>query len=444
MTFQDLNLNNPLWNALEDLSFSVPTTIQKQAFPVIMSGRDVQGIAQTGTGKTIAYLLPLLRQWQFNKSRHTQILVIVPTRELVVQVVEQAENLAKYMNVVVKGVYGGTNLKTQAYELAEGCDILVGTPGRLLDLGYHGTLNFKSIKKLVIDEVDEMLALGFRSQLEHMLDLLPDRRQNLLFSATMSEDVEALMDEYFNAPERIEAAPPGSPVSNINQTLYRVPNYNTKINLLKLLWEENTLMNKVLMFVSTKALADRLFEKLSQEYPDTIGVIHSNKDQNYRFNAVNTFKSGQTRMLIATDIIARGIDIEDVSHVINFDMPDEPQNYIHRIGRTGRADKKGEAISLVSDLEVDYLNDIQAYMENDIPLLLLPENLDISDVLMDFEIPQIQMKNVLGKLPKVSDSQGAFHEKKAKNTKINTKIRYKDKMKAKYGKPKTRGQKKKK
>ncbi len=441
MTFKDLNLNIPLWNALDDLGYETPTTIQRQSFPIIMSGKDVQGIAQTGTGKTIAYLLPLLKMWQFNKSRHTQILILVPTRELVVQVVEQASALSKYMNVVVKGVYGGTNLKTQAYDVAEGCDVLVGTPGRLLDLGYHGTLNFKLIKKLVIDEVDEMLALGFRSQLEHILDLLPEKKQNLLFSATMSDDVELLIEGYFNAPQKVEAAPPGSPVSNINQAMYRLTNFNTKINLLKKLWQERPEINKALLFVSTKAIADQLFNKLSEEYPDQLAVIHSNKDQNYRFNAVNKFKANEVRMLIATDIIARGIDIEDVSHVINFDLPDEPQNYIHRIGRTGRADKKGEAISFVGDLDTDYLDEIQNFMDTKIPLLSLPQDLVISEIMEAFELPQIQMKNVLGKLPKVSESKGAFHEKKAKNRRTNTKVSYKEKMKEKYGKPITRGQK---
>ncbi len=198
MTFRDLNLSNPLLNALDDAGFTTPTTIQYKAYPVIMSGRDVRGIAQTGTGKTIAYLLPLLKMWSFSKARHPQILIIVPTRELVVQVVDQATLITKYMNVVIRGVYGGTNLKTQAFEISEGLDIIVGTPGRLLDLGYHGSLNLRAIKKLVIDEVDEMLALGFRSQLEHIMELLPEKRQNLLFSATIDENVEILLGEYFN------------------------------------------------------------------------------------------------------------------------------------------------------------------------------------------------------------------------------------------------------
>ncbi|KXK38864.1 MAG: DEAD/DEAH box helicase [Saprospiraceae bacterium] len=441
MTFKELNLNKPLWNALDDADITHPTTIQHKVFPVAMSGRDIIGIAQTGTGKTLAYLLPIMRMWTFNKSRHTTALIIVPTRELVVQVVEVAMMLGKYMNIVIRGVYGGTNLKTQAYELAEGCDILVGTPGRLLDLGYHGSLNLKAVKKLVIDEVDEMLALGFRSQLEHILDLLSGKRQNLMFSATITEEVEKLIEAFFNSPEKIEAAPAGSPLSNINQSLYRIPNFNTKVNLLQLLLRQNQSLTKVLVFVATKALADELYDRINDEFLDQIGIIHSNKDQNFRFNAVNRFQDGTLRVLIATDIIARGLDIEDVSHVINFDLPDEPNSYIHRIGRTGRADKRGEAIAFVGDLDVQWLEEIEALMQYQIPVATLPEDLVISDVLTESEIPKVHMKNTLGKLPKINDEGSAFHEKKAKNQKSNVKIRHKDKMHAKYGKPKTRGQK---
>jgi ATP-dependent RNA helicase RhlE len=443
MTFKDFNLNNALWNALDDLGYTTPTTIQEKAITVIMSGRDVQGIAQTGTGKTIAYLLPLLKMWVFNKNRHAQILIIVPTRELVVQVVEQANALAKYSNCVVRGVYGGTNLKVQAAEIAEGCDIVVGTPGRVLDLGYHGSLNLKVIKKFVIDEMDEMLALGFRSQLEHMMDLLPEKRQNLLFSATITDDVEGLMNEYFNSPEKIEAAPSGTPLTNIDQCIYRIPNFNTKINLLTCLIKERAEMDKILIFVSTKALADELHDRVSPLLEGQVGLIHSNKDQNYRFNAVNRFKDGTYRILIATDIIARGIDILDVSHVINFDMPDEAESYIHRIGRTGRADKRGESISLIGDLDVDMLNDVEAFMNYKINIKEHPADVEISDILVDSELPKIQMKNTLGRVPVLRESSSAFHEKKAKNQKVNVKIRYTEKMKAKYKKPITRGQKKK-
>ncbi len=443
MTFKDLHLTNALWNALDDAGLEVPTPIQYQSFPVIMSGRDVHGIAQTGTGKTIAFLLPLFRLLNFSKSRNPQVMVIVPTRELVVQVANTAQQISKYMTMETKGVFGGTNLRTQAAELAEGCDVIVGTPGRLLDLMYHGVLNTKSIRKLVIDEVDEMLALGFRSQLEHILELLPEKRQNLLFSATITDEVENVLDEYFQQPVRVEAAPPGTPVEKIRQCVYRVPNYNTKINLLRWLLENHADMSRVLLFVSTKALADELFSSLSETLAGQVGVIHSNKDQNYRFQSVRNFQEGKTRILIATDIIARGIDIADVSHVINFDLPEVPQYYIHRIGRTGRADKEGIAISLVSDQDAGKLQEIEEMMQYQIPVLPHPEAVPVSTVLTEAEMPRVQMKNVLGKTPVLRENQTAFHEKKTKNKKTNQKVTHKEKMMAKYGKPKTRGQKRK-
>ncbi|MGB4845283.1 MAG: DEAD/DEAH box helicase, partial [Ferruginibacter sp.] len=203
MLFSDLNLNNPLLNALDEMGFVNPTTIQHRVFPVVMSGRDVCGIAQTGTGKTFAYLLPLLRLWKFSKDKNPQILVIVPTRELVTQVVESVNKLCTYMSVIAVGVYGGVNINTQWKELQNGADVLVATPGRLYDLILNGAFKTKSIKKLVIDEMDEMLNLGFRTQIKNILDLLPQKRQNLLFSATITEDVEALMQTYFNDPERV-------------------------------------------------------------------------------------------------------------------------------------------------------------------------------------------------------------------------------------------------
>ena len=442
MTFKDLHLTNALWNALDDAGFQQPTTIQHASFPVVMSGRDVHGIAQTGTGKTVAYLLPLLRLWTFSKIRQPQVVIIVPTRELVAQVVEEAQLLARYMSCIVQGVYGGTNLNTQAAMVAEGADIVVGTPGRLLDLAYHGALKLKAVKKLVIDEVDEMLALGFRSQLEHLIDMLPAKRQNLLFSATITDDVELIIQEHFNNPVRVEAAPPGTPVAGIHQVIYRVPNYHTKVNLLIWLLEHHAEMTKVLVFVSTKSLADTVFTALQEKWPEHVGVIHSNKDQNYRFKAVTSFKEGTIRILVATDIIARGIDVEDVSHVVNFDVPDDPLLYIHRIGRTGRADKLGEALSLVSNIDADHWQRIVDHLGASPELIEIPQSVVISDQLTDDEMPKVQMKNVLVQVPKIHEGS-AYHEKKASNKKVNRKISHKEKMMAKYGKPKTRGAKRK-
>jgi ATP-dependent RNA helicase RhlE len=390
--FKDFKIDKRLSAALTDLGYTRPTTIQEKVFSVVMSGADVCGIAQTGTGKTIAYLLPLLNQWKYSKTKEPQILIIVPTRELVLQVVETVKSLAAHLSIDVVGVYGGVNINTQRLEMQNGFDVLVATPGRLFDLAVTGAFKVKSIKKLVIDEVDEMLNLGFRTQLKNILDLLPQRRQNLLFSATLIEEVEVLMNEYFPAPVRVEAAPAGTPVENIIQTAYEVPNFYTKVALLKLLLTEDAAMTKVLVFVATKKLADQLYEELEPEFEGTMGLIHSNKEQNHRFNTVKSFKEGTYRFIIATDIVARGIDVAEVTHVINFDLPDVPESYVHRIGRTGRADKKGFAISFVTEKDNDTREAIESFMKFSIPVSPLPPHLQLSTRLTDDEQPKVYMK----------------------------------------------------
>lgn len=442
MIFSDLNLGARLLNALDEKGFTNPTTIQHRVFPIVMSGRDVCGIAQTGTGKTFAYLLPLLRLWKFSKDKNPQILIIVPTRELVVQVVESVKELTPYMNVVAAGVYGGVNINTQWKALQNGADVLVATPGRLYDLIVNGAFKTRSIKKLVIDEMDEMLNLGFRTQIKNILDLLPGKRQNLLFSATITDEVERLMDTYFNNPERVEAAPTGTPLENIEQAYFDVPNFYTKVNLLHLLLTEDESMTKVLVFAATKKLADDLYEQLETKFPGTAGVIHSNKEQNHRFNTVKQFHEGGYRFIIATDIVARGIDISEVTHVINFDVPDVPENYIHRIGRTGRADKKGIAISFITEKERPLQTAIEALMKQPIPNSTLPEDLVISDELTEDEKPKVFMKTIQLKIPKKEERGPAFHPKSAKNSKVNFIVRKKDRMMKKYGKPIKRAPKK--
>lgn len=442
MTFSDLNLSSPLLKALEEAGIHTPTTIQEKVFSVVMSGRDVCGIAQTGTGKTFAYLLPSLRLWKYSKDNAPQVLVIVPTRELVTQVVDAVNTLTPYMSVKAVGVYGGVNINTQKLAVAEKIDVLVATPGRLYDLMLDGAFKQKAIKRLIIDEMDEMLNLGFRTQVKNILDLLPPKRQNLLFSATITPDVESILGEYFNDPERVEAAPTGTPLENIEQVKYNVPNFNTKVNLLTLLLQEDKSMNKLLVFTASRAMADELYARIEPLFPAVAGVIHSNKEQNHRFNTVKQFKEGQYRFIIATDIVARGIDVAEVSHVINFDIPDTAENYIHRIGRTGRADKKGIAISFVSPREETFLQKIEALMKYIIPTVELPVNLEISDVLTGDEMPKVHMKEIQLKVPSKENLGAAFHEKSAKNSKVNTVISRKERMMKKYGKPKTRGQKK--
>ena len=441
MTFSELNLSKQLLRAVDDLGFDQPTTIQSKAFSVIMSGKDVVGLAQTGTGKTLAFLLPLLNLLKYSNQIEPRIIILVPTRELVIQVVEEVEKLSTYMSVRVGGVYGGANINTQKSMLMEGLDILVATPGRMLDLSLNGSLKLKCIQKLVIDEMDEMLNLGFRTQLKNILDVMPEKRQNLLFSATMNEDVDLIIEDYFNSPQKIEAAAHGTPLEKIIQSGFNVPNFYTKVNLLIHLLESTSDMTKVLIFTGSKRLADLLHEIISEKFPDEFGIIHSNKSQNFRFNSLRQFQDGKHRGLIATDLVSRGLDISDVTHVVNFDMPDDSSNYIHRIGRTGRADKDGVAISFITKAEEKFQLQIEEMMKMKIPLVDLPLELVISEELIEQERPVIPGVNYASEAT-IKDSRGAFQEKKKKNTKVNLGGSYKIEIKKKYKKPKTRGQKK--
>lgn len=441
MNFKDLNLNTPLFNAIEDLGFITPTPIQDKAFNIVASGKDVVGIAQTGTGKTFAYMLPILRYLKYSTQENPRVLILVPTRELVVQVVEEIEKLSKYINNRVLGVYGGTNINTQKRAIAEGLDILVATPGRLYDLALSRVLQLKSIQKLVIDEVDVMLDLGFRHQLINIFDLLPERRQNIMFSATMTQDVDLLINDFFISPQRISIAVSGTPLKNITQQRYNVPNFYTKVNLLVHLLNNTKTFNKVLIFVAYKRMADRLFEKLDMFFKEELCIIHSNKTQNYRLRSIEQFKEGYNRILIATDVMARGLDIDNVSHVINFDTPEYPENYMHRIGRTGRAERKGTALIFSTKKELEAIENIENLMNMEVPIIEFPDGVEISNELIEEERPQIKERNNPTKRREEDAPGPAFHEKKAKNQKENLGGSYKFKIAKKYKKPKTRGDK---
>lgn len=439
MSFHDLNLNTPLRNALEDLDFQTPTPIQSQAFSSIMSGRDVIGIAQTGTGKTFAYLLPLLRMLKYSKQKNPRILILVPTRELVVQVVEEIEKLTAYINVRFSGVYGGVNINTQQQELMQGQDILVATPRRLYDLVLRRAIQLKSIQKLVIDEVDVMLDLGFKFQVNNLLELLPENRQSIMFSATMTETVEKLIRTNFRSPEKISVAVSGTPLENIDQRVYRAPNFNTKANLLKHLLADDASYYKVLIFISDRRLADRLYDILQMKFPQQTSLVHTGKSQNYRLKSVADFNEGLSRILIATDVMARGLDIENISHVVNFDTPHYAENYMHRIGRTGRAEKKGISLLLTTEKEQDALESIEELMNMEVPKYGLPEEVEISTELIPEEKPRaIEINNPHSA---VEQAGPAFHEKKEKNKKVNLGGSYRREIAKKYKKPKTRGDK---
>ncbi|WP_298996879.1 DEAD/DEAH box helicase [uncultured Tenacibaculum sp.] len=440
-TFQDLDLSNPLRNSIEELGFVNPTPIQEQAFPVIRSGKDVVGIAQTGTGKTFGYLLPILRDLKFSKQQHPRVMILVPTRELVVQVVDEIEKLAKYITLKTVGVYGGVNLNRHKEAVMQGADIIVATPGRLYDLALSNVLKLKSIQKLVIDEVDVMLDLGFRFQLLNIFDLLPQRRQNIMFSATMTEDVEALIDDFFIAPHKIAIAVSGTPLDNIQQTSYDVPNFYTKVNLLNYLLFDKSEFSKVLVFAPNKRNADRLFDCVAEEFPSQACVIHSNKTQNYRLRSIEQFNKGEKRILIATDVIARGLDLEEVTHVVNFDVPHFPENYMHRIGRTGRAEHEGKSILFATEKEQEAKQRIEELMNYTIPKLEIPEQVEITKQLTEEERPKEEREVNKNRTSQEYEAGPAFHEKKEKNKKTNQGGSYRRELAKKYKKPKTRGDK---
>ena len=440
-TFSDFKLTPILHDAVEHLGFNIPTAIQSASFSKICSGRDFIGIAQTGTGKTMAYTLPLLRNLAQLSQNSPRILILVPTRELVLQVVESIEKLSKELPFKIVGIFGGTNINTQKKQIENGADIVVATPGRLYDLAISRALRLKTIQKLVIDEVDVMLDLGFRHQLINIFDLLPEQRQNIMFSATMNFEVENIISKFFKNPNKVSTALSGTPLKNIKQTRFDVPNYNSKVNLLLYLLKQKDAFNKVLIFVNQKRIADRLFEELELNFGNECGVLHSNKSQNYRQNAIKEFKNGTYRLLVTTDLMARGIDIDVVSHVISFNTPEFSENYLHRIGRTGRAQKQGQSILLSTRKEQEFRLQIERYMDYEIQVCHWPTEVEISNELMPEERNIVKERYNPNKKKNEDVPGPAFHEKKDKNKKVNLGGTYRKAIAKKYKKPKTRGDK---
>ncbi|ESU18525.1 putative ATP-dependent RNA helicase [Flavobacterium cauense R2A-7] len=416
-TFEQFNLPKSLQKAIYDLGLTTPTPIQVKSFPVIMSGRDVMGIAQTGTGKTYAYLLPILKQWKFTPTHTPKVVIIVPTRELVVQVAEEVEKLTKYMSVRVLGVYGGVNINTQKTSVYQGVDVLVGTPGRMMDLALDNVVRFDEMQKLVIDEFDEILNLGFRFQITSILSMMRPKRQNILFSATMTDEVDELLDEYFDFPEEVSLAQSGTPLEKIQQFAYHVPNFLTKVNVLKHLLSQDEALERILIFINNKRVADILMDLLEEDFPGQFGVIHSNKSQNYRLNTMASFQAGEIRGIVTTDIMARGLDISDITHVINMQFSETPEQYIHRIGRTGRADKEGIAISLIAPTEEEFQVEAELLMEKELEILPVPEGIKIEEKRLEFEKDKKKVKFLMKKVK--LEGGAAFHEKSDKNKQVN-------------------------
>ncbi|PCH99331.1 MAG: DEAD/DEAH box helicase [Bacteroidetes bacterium] len=440
--FENFKLNKQLFNGISELDYDRPTPIQEKVFSVVLSGRDVVGIAQTGTGKTLAYMLPILQQLKYSSDANPSVLILVPTRELVLQLVKNITLYTKYISTRIVGVYGGTNIITQQKALLLGTDIVIGTPQRLYDLVLKNAVKLNSIKKLVIDEVDVMLDFGYRTQLINIFDYLPQKRQNIMFSATMTERVDVLIDSFFKSPAKISIAVSGTPLDNIAQECYQVHNLYTKINLLVHLLKDNETYRKVLVFVSNRLSGERLFEELSNAFDREIGIIHSGKEQNFRVRSIKEFDEGVTRVLVATDVIARGIDLEKITTVFNFDTPIYPENYMHRIGRTGRAEQEGSAILFYTEKETKAKEAIESLMAYTIPEQEFPKEVEVNPELTPEEKSKPIVEEIINwKKSRNSQVGAAFHEKSEKNRKTNQRVPYKKQLAAKYKKSLRRGDK---
>ena len=376
VTFAALGLAEPILRALAGENYSTPTPIQAKAIPVLLAGRDLLGIAQTGTGKTAAFAIPMLQKLSVGHvppdSKQARGLILAPTRELAVQIEQSLRTYGRHLNLRMAVILGGVNQSGQVRTMARGVDILVATPGRLLDLVQQKHVRLDAVQVFVVDEADRMLDMGFIRDVRKLVAMLPRRRQSMLFSATMPEDIASLSREMMNAPERIEVAPQGRTADRIVQMLYHVPMPQKRQLLSKLL--EDVALNRVIVFTRTKHGANRVAEHLSKTGV-AAEAIHGNKSQNARQRALDLFKSGKARVLVATDIAARGIDIDHITHVVNFELPNEPESYVHRIGRTARAGGDGVAISFCDPTERGYLRDIERLTRNKIEVLAheLPE-----------------------------------------------------------------------
>ena len=415
-SFEQFELNRQLLNAIADLSYTEPTPIQQKTIPLSLGNHDVLGIAQTGTGKTAAYLLPLLMKIKYAQGQNPRALILAPTRELVMQINEAVSELGKYTDLRHLALYGGLGPKTQIETLRKGVDLLVATPGRFMDLYRLGELVTKDIRTMVLDEADKMMDMGFMPQIRSILEVIPTKRQNLLFSATFGARVERLSAEFLEAPIKVEVTPQASTADMVSQVLYETPNFRTKINLLDYLISKDS-FQRVIIFARTKTTAENIYKFLARKVveSDKIRVIHANKGQNTRINAMDAFKEGNIQVLVATDVVARGIDVAEVSHVINFDLPLIYEDYVHRIGRTGRANHTGEAITFLTAPEEYHVQKIEKIIRMTIPRQPLPPLVEVPET--PFDEQQAMLREIDDQRRKEDPTfLGAFHEKKTKQT----------------------------
>jgi ATP-dependent RNA helicase RhlE len=414
-SFEDFKFNRQILNAIADAGYTEPTPVQQKAIPPILNGQDVMGIAQTGTGKTAAYVLPIVMKLKYAQGEHARALILAPTRELALQIDENIRAYAKYTDLRVVTVYGGLGPKTQIETINKGVDIIVATPGRFMDIYLAGHITTKPLQILVLDEADKMMDMGFMPQINRILEVVPRKRQNLLFSATMSDKVHHLSANFLEFPTVIEVTPQATPAQTVNQVLYHVPNIKTKINLLKHIFEHTEDIGKMIIFCKTRSAAEDVYKFLVRKFDEEqVKVLHANKGQNTRINAINAFKNDEVKVLVATDVAARGIDVSNVSHVINFDVPIVIEDYVHRIGRTGRANQSGEAVTFCNPAEEYYIKKVEKLIRQTITVLPLPEDVFVEQT--PYEERQDQAREIDNQKRRENpEFKGAFHEKKESN-----------------------------
>ncbi len=366
MNFTDLNLKEPILSAVLKAKYETPSPIQQQAIPVMLEGKDVIACAQTGTGKTAAFALPILNTLEYRKQHQIRALVLTPTRELAVQIFENFKKFGRYLKLRACCVYGGAPAGPQRKALRVGCDILIATPGRLNDFINQGEISLDHINIFVLDEADRMLDMGFIKDVKTIAAKLPESRQTVMFSATMPKEIKDLASELLVNPTEIQVAPPASPADTITQYLVYCQKADKK-RVLKQMLSTNE-VTKAIVFTRTKIGADRLTKKLVEDGIKVL-AIHGNKTQGQRQNALQRFRTNQVQVLVATDVAARGIDISGISHVFNYDLPEDAESYIHRIGRAGRAGKEGISISLCCSEELNLLAAIEKMLKREIPLI---------------------------------------------------------------------------
>ncbi|MBK0378992.1 DEAD/DEAH box helicase [Mucilaginibacter segetis] len=417
VSFEDFKFNRQILNAISDAGYTEATPIQQKAIPPILNGQDVMGIAQTGTGKTAAYVLPILMKLKYAQGDNPRGLIISPTRELAMQIEENIKTFAVNTDLRVVVLYGGVGPKTQIEQITKGVDIIVATPGRFMDIYLAGHIITKTLQVLVLDEADKMMDMGFMPQINRILEVVPVKRQNLLFSATMSDKVHSLSANFLEFPIVIEITPQATPAQTVNQQLYHVPNNKTKIHLLKALLDKEGDIKKLMIFCKTRIAAEDVYKFLVRKFGENeVKVMHANKGQNTRINSINSFKNDEVKILVATDVASRGIDVSDVSHVINFDVPVVIEDYVHRIGRTGRAYQSGEAITFCSPAEEYYVRKIEKLIRQQIPVFNIPDEVFIEET--PYDERQAQAKEIdMQKRREDPDFKGAFHEKKTINQK---------------------------